>query len=70
MGYTFKRFYLAMMLVVVSPILLAKAIIDADVLQKFKYPKGSKQATLSLLVFLHNQVEKESFIEEIKKFRM
>ncbi|MCW8409285.1 S8 family serine peptidase [Legionella sp. PATHC035] len=67
MGYTFKRFYLAMMLVVVSPILLAKAIIDADVLQKFKYPKGSKQATLSLLVFLHNQVEKESFIEEIKK---
>lgn len=54
----------------ISPILAAKAIIDADILQTFKYPKSSKNAILTLLIFLRDPLEKESFIEEIKKLRM
>ncbi|CAM2866316.1 subtilisin-like serine protease [Legionella steigerwaltii] len=69
MWHAFKKSYLAMILLAVSPILSAQAIIDADVLQTFKYPKRSKQAPLSLLVFLHNRLEKEPFIEEIKKIQ-
>lgn len=67
MWHAFKRSYLAMILIAISPLLSARAIIDADVIQQFKYPKGSKRGTLSLVVFLHNQAEKVSFIDEIKK---
>lgn len=60
----FNRFYLAITLLTVSPILSARAIIDADVFQTLKRSKTSTQTPLSLLVFLHNLPEKESFVEE------
>ncbi|KTD02194.1 S8 family serine peptidase [Fluoribacter gormanii] len=62
-----KRSYLAIILLTVSPVLSARAIIDADVLQTLKHSRSSSHAPLSLLVFLHNFAEKESFIEEIKR---
>ncbi len=62
-----KRFFLAILLLTVSPVLSARAIIDADVLLTLKHSKTSPQTPLSLLVFLHDLSEKESFIEEIKK---
>ncbi|WP_454785210.1 S8 family serine peptidase [Legionella sp. WA2024007413] len=62
-----KRSYLAIILISVSPILSARAIIDADVLQTLKHSRSSSHAPLSLLIFLHDFSEKESFIEEIKK---
>lgn len=65
-----KRFYLAIILLTVSPILSARAIIDADVLHTLRHSRASDNTPLSILVFLHNISEKESFIEEIKKFRM
>ena len=65
----FNRFYLAITLLTVSPILSARAIIDADVFQTLKRSKTSTQTPLSLLVFLHNLPEKESFVEEIKKIQ-
>lgn len=69
MWSTFKRSCLVMVLMAISPILAAKAIIDADILQTFKYPKSSKNAILTLLIFLRDPLEKESFIEEIKKIK-
>lgn len=62
-----KRSFLVILLLFVSPVLSARAIIDADVLLTLKHSKSSPQTPLSLLVFLHDLSEKESFIEEIKK---
>ncbi len=74
MRYLFRRGYIAIFLLAVNPILFAKAIIDIDVLNTVKHLKHSKRlevthTPLSLLIFLHNFSEKESFIEEIKKIR-
>lgn len=60
----------ALLLLTVSPLLSARAIVDVDVLQTFKHSKTTKLTPLSLLVFLHNGSEKESFIDEVKKFPM
>lgn len=62
-----KKLYVALTLLILSPALSARAIIDADVLQTFKHSKKSN-TPLSLLVFLHNASEKELFLQEIKKF--
>ncbi|KTD55582.1 subtilisin-like serine protease [Legionella santicrucis] len=69
--YIPKRFFATIFLLAVNPILFAKAIIDIDVLNTVKHSKRLEvnQAPLSLLVFLHNLSEKESFIEEIKKIQ-
>ncbi|ARB93942.1 S8 family serine peptidase [Legionella longbeachae] len=74
MRYIFRRFCVTIFLLAVNPILFAKAIIDIDVLNTVKHLKNSKRlevnhVPLSLLIFLHNFSEKESFIDQIKKIR-
>lgn len=69
MRYISRRFYRTIFLFAVSPILFAKAIIDIDVLKSVTHSQNfeAKDSPLSLLVFLHNISEKDSFIEKIKK---
>lgn len=72
MGYLFKRSAVVFALLVLCPIVFAKAIIDADVLKEFKSPKRLNASLaptrpVSILVFLNNMENKKLFLEEIKQ---